>query len=79
MSICGLGHVFRMLNVARVLGDKAEMLFSTYGEAVIVVRKMGFRCVSVSSVDLEMGRDSTVLSSRVAASFLKKFFIFLSS
>lgn len=78
-SVCGLGlgHVFRMLNVARVLDDKVEVLFSAYGEAVRIIRGMGFRCVSVPSVKLEMGQDSMVLSSRVAASFPKKFFTFL--
>ena len=78
-SVCGLGlgHTFRMLNVARALDDRVEVLFSTYGEAVRVIRKMGFRCVSVPSVELEMGQDSTVLSSRVAANFPKKFLVFL--
>jgi len=79
LSVCGLGlgHAFRMLNVAKALGNRVEVLFSAYGEVVRVIRRMGFRCVSVPSFELEMGRDSTVLSSRVAANFPKKFFIFL--
>jgi len=78
-SVCGLGlgHVFRMLNVAKALGDGVEVLFSAYDEAVEVIRGMGFKCVAVPSIELEMGRDSTVLSSRVAAYFPKKFFTFL--
>lgn len=78
-SVCGLGfgHVFRMLSVAKALDSRVEVLFSAYGEAVKVVREMGFRCVSVPSVELEMGRDSTVLSSRVAAGIPRKFFVFL--
>jgi len=78
-SVCGLGlgHVFRMLNVAKALGDGVGVLFSAYDEAVKVIREIGFKCVSVPSIELEMGHDSTVLSSRVAAHFPKKFFIFL--
>ncbi len=58
----GLGHVHRLIYVARRLLSRrnVEVVFSTYGEATLVVEREGFRCLRERPVSYEQDEHGEV-------------------